>query len=138
MLSSRSAREAVWGLLRVAKWLGFEGPDHGKGSVDDVVSHAAVVKDAVNAAGRKAYHKAEVKLHAHRNEGHFEVTTMQSGWGSKLDFHIILQDNDPDHGSFKSAASLEFGHWNVHPKTGKRTWVEGAWILHDAVGLPHK
>lgn len=123
----------------MAEWLGWEGPPSGKGSVDDVVSHADVVKSAVKRYGMPIYHRAEANLHAHRDKGHFEVTTAQAGWGKvKLDFHIILQDSDPQHGSFRSAASLEYGHWNIHPQTGKKTWVEGTWILHNAAGLPHK
>lgn len=138
MSNSCSVHAATLGRRRVAEWLGWEGPDRGKGSVDDVVSHAEVVKSALKRHGMPIYHRAESALHAHRDQGHFEVTTMQAGWGSKLDFHIILQDNDPDSGSFRSAASLEYGHWNIHPRTGKRTWVDGKWILHDAAGLPHK
>lgn len=139
MCSSCSAHEATWATPAVARWLGWEGPDHGKGSVDDVVSHADVVKSALKRHGMKIYHRAEAKMHAHRDEGHFSVSTMQAGWGKvKLDFYIVLEDSDPQDGSFKSAASLEYGHWNIHPKTKKRTWVEGKWILHDAAGLPHE
>lgn len=148
----------------MAKWIAWFGngiedsPDIpgglGKGrsigSVEDIVSHHKDVHAAIRKYGMPIKHRADVNLQRVSKTGGLQVTwayTTGGNYRTKLDYYVILHDTDDNagdgydgekKGKAISAVSIEYGHMNKHPTTGKRTWVEGAWILHDAAGLPHK
>lgn len=143
MLSSLSAPAPNWVLL-VARWIqwyghGAEGhPDikSGNGSVEDIVTHTKVVHDSLraHAAPIRARAASNLETRSHRRTGDAQVGMYGPPNGTLLDWYVYLSDpND-----FKAAASIEFGHNNVHPVTKKVSKVEGKWIIHDAAGLPHK
>jgi len=114
------------------------GPERGKGSVGDIVSHLPGVKMACDVKARAMGRQAEAALMAHRRHGHahVEVDRHPNPGGDTPDWYIYLRDRDPGGnvvGVWKnvmdrSAMSIEFG-WVT--KKGKR--VDGLHILGNTI-----
>lgn len=139
----------------VAEWIewyghGIEGvPDieEGEGSVEDIVSHHRKVHKSIKDHGSDIREQAIANMHSHRDEGYFAIEnmylsegTVKGNGGTKLDYYVVMHNPDPDVRNSKDAGapaksvlSFEYGHTR---KDGTR--VKGAWVLHDAAGLPHK
>lgn len=121
----------------MAKWLGFNGPRRGPGSVEDVVSHLPATKAALKMAAHKLAARTQSNLSLHRDTGNAHVTIV-SPPTTKLDWHVAIVDAgqrdgvaDRTDNENKSALSIELGHW-VKTKKG-RVWVDGIHALGNAV-----
>lgn len=106
------------------------GPERGKGSVGDVVSHLPGVIDAVREKGRDMANDADLLLAAHRLRGHAEINLVTGD----VDTYIVLQDHipsDEDSGG-NTAMSIEYG-WTQ--RTGFRGEPLDAPIKHGGLHI---
>lgn len=123
------------------QWYGHGAEGHpdiksGKGSVEDIVSHHQTVQQALDRhqAVIAAKARSNLETRAKNRSGDATIGTKQPST-TKLDRYVYMKDSGQN--SWAASASIEFGHWNVHPRTKERRWVDGLWILHDAAGIPH-
>lgn len=132
-----------WVLSPVARWIewyghGREGqPDipAGAGSVEDIVSHHKDVHDALDKHQAIIAARARAGLSMRRKTGSMSIGT-KSAPPTSLDRYVYLTDAGEGNW-WSSAVGFEYGHWAVLPKGRGKVWVPGAWIIHDAAGLPH-
>lgn len=95
----------------MAKWLGWNGPPEGRGSVEDVVSHTKPVVAALRKHAESIAQDAAFNLDskAQRRTGDSQVRTVHRGEEYKgfipdLDSYVIL-DDPFDKGEKKGAAA---------------------------------
>lgn len=123
-------------------------PEHGEGSVDDIVSHQPEVIDALKTHAHAMAVTAEFILDtsAKHRTGAAKIDVQQE----KLDYYVYLHDPENKRG----ALSIEEGHWTHgydrrrnatlgdalgpirngrHGDGGASTWVEGLHPLAKAV-----
>lgn len=112
------------------------GPDRGKGSVEDTVSHMPEVRRAVFGKAMGMGREAAMALSAHRHRGNAFIE-VEGAPPRLLDAYIYLRDADPGgegiagrNKADRSAMSIEFG-WTT--KKGKE--VPG---LHILGGVMHR
>ena len=128
---------------RWIEWYGNSGsgigPDikSGHGSVEDIVSHHVDVHKALDKHQGVIYGRAKALLQTHRRGDktpEMHIVKWQPPT-SLLDRYVAMMDSDSKQWRW-SSVGLEYGHWiKVRGKT--LGWVPGAWIIHDAAGLPH-
>jgi len=99
------------------------GPERGRGSVEDVVSHLPPVKSAVREKAMDMGFLAELLLLEHRRTGAAKIR-VEHAPPRKLDSYVYLEDADPGgegEGDTRdrSAMSIEFG-WTQTHVFGKR------------------
>lgn len=93
----------------VVEWY---GPEHGKGSLDDTVSHLPGVRAAVKSGAMKIYRHA-YSLHATHSKTGASAIDIEGSPPRDLDWYVYLTDvesgdsesSNPD----RSAMSIEFG-----------------------------
>jgi len=113
------------------------GPDRGKGSVGDVVSHLPGVKMACDVKARSMGREAEALLMQHFRTGgaHVDVARHPNPGADTPDWYIYLRDADPggegktSNRSDRSAMSIEFGWVRKSGRT-----VPGLHILGKVMG----
>lgn len=137
----------------MAKFLGWEGPPRGKGSVEDVVAHTKIVRKALEDTAKQIHRRAKSNLELAPKErtGAARVSILGSP-PSLLDWYVFLEDDPgaggPGGGRYyarRSALSIENGHW-FYPEhrdsngrfksgraTGERVWIPGLHILGNAI-----
>lgn len=106
------------------------GPEHGRGSLDDTVSHLPGVRKSIEQGARKIYRHAQLLHSAHSKTGDSKIE-LEGSPPHLLDWYVLLTDvergnwgegGDDDEGApsnpDRSAMSIEFGwtdkHGNVH------------------------
>lgn len=100
-----------------------------------VIPRNKAVQQALQLHAENIYGKAEIALAAHRDTGNARVGLTRG----RIDRWVYLEDafmgNDPTGKKRHSPSAIEFGYKTKANRWGKRTKVEGLFILHDAAGL---
>ena len=98
----------------MAKWLGWNGPPEGRGSVDDVVSHTEPVVNALKKHAEAIGAQAAFNLDSRARErtGNSQIYVIHQGdsfqgFTPELDSHILLGDPNEGH---KGHISIEIQH----------------------------
>lgn len=91
------------------------GPETGRGSLDDTVSHMPGVRRAVESGAKKIGRHAEMLLSAHHKTGASKIE-LEGAPPRLLDWYVLLTDPDPGgegkggkNKRDRSAMSIEFG-----------------------------
>lgn len=100
--------------------------------IQKLIAQTSEVQRGLDEEVLKAHSRAEVLMDRHHQTYRARVT-LEEG---RIDRYLVLEnEGDPNW----SAYDIEVGHYmGKRSKGDKRPWVEGIWVLHDAVGLPHK
>jgi hypothetical protein len=130
------------------------GPDRGKGSVEDIVSHAGPTRAAVYGKAIGMGREASMNLARHRRTGaaHVTVGRHPHAGARTPDWYVYLKDADPG-GAVKgvwrnqadrSAMSIEFGWTQTHvfgEKLAEPIHHDGlhilGWVFERAVSQYH-
>jgi len=103
--------------------------NNGKKGMNDIIGRHAKVQADLDMQAAKIWGKAEALMATHRVEhmAHVGIEKIER------DRAIFLED--PPHGKWPGAAwAIETGHYAGPKELGtKREWVEGIWVLHDAI-----
>lgn len=99
-----------------------------------IIPRHKTVQNELDKRAGQIWGRAEAGLAAHRYEGFANVGIER---GDKTDRYIFLED--PPHSKYPGAAwAIETGHYMGPKGQEGRPWIEGIWVLHDAVKRERK